>query len=277
MDSQRPSRVCTLLATATWVCRSGSPARLSRWLKEVATRPRTLTCRMPCGPVRVNRACFSMNAKASLTAAWWACSIAAATAGSATAHKVDTDFTGENVKSYPATVYVRWPGIFRDLSRQLPGIDRPPAMLGQEKLTGHLRPHPGPICSRQRRAHRQTGRAVDRPDAPGHLEPKGADDTINDLERSSKTGRLLEVAWGEVRSFQLLLAELGQRVQTAAEQRSHLLGGHRVADGQAVDPDHAGADPHPGRLSAFGVVGRQPGMTFLGRVQGCDLPGHIVI
>ena len=30
MDSQRPSRVCTLFATATWVWRSGSPARLSR-------------------------------------------------------------------------------------------------------------------------------------------------------------------------------------------------------------------------------------------------------
>ena len=63
MDSQRPSRVCTLFATATWVCRSGSPARLSRWVNAVATRPRTLTCRIPCGPVRVNRACFSMNAQ----------------------------------------------------------------------------------------------------------------------------------------------------------------------------------------------------------------------
>ena len=99
MDSQRPSRVCTLFATATWVCRSGSPARLSRWVNAVATRPRTLTCRMPCGPVRVNRACVSMNVSASLTAAWWARSIAAATAGSAIAHKVDTDFTGENVRS----------------------------------------------------------------------------------------------------------------------------------------------------------------------------------
>jgi hypothetical protein len=28
-----------------------------------------LTCRIPCGPVRVNKACFSMNAKASRTAA----------------------------------------------------------------------------------------------------------------------------------------------------------------------------------------------------------------
>ena len=69
IDSQRPSRVCTLFATATWVCRSGSPARLSRWVNAVATRPRTLTCRIPCGPVRVNRACFSMNVSASLTAA----------------------------------------------------------------------------------------------------------------------------------------------------------------------------------------------------------------
>ena len=72
---------------------------------------------------------------------------------------------------------------------------------------------------------------------------------------------------GEVRSFQLLLPELGQRVQTAAEQRSHLLGGHRVAGGQAVDPVQAGTDPHPRRLTPFGVVGRQPGVTFLGRIQ----------
>ena len=41
-----PSRVCTLFATATWVCRSGSPARLSRWVNAAATRPRTLTCRI---------------------------------------------------------------------------------------------------------------------------------------------------------------------------------------------------------------------------------------
>ena len=32
IDSQRPSRVWTLLATATWVCSLGSPARLSGWV-----------------------------------------------------------------------------------------------------------------------------------------------------------------------------------------------------------------------------------------------------
>jgi hypothetical protein len=42
---------------------------------------------------------LSMKAKASLIAAWWARSITAATAGSATAHNADTDFTGENVRS----------------------------------------------------------------------------------------------------------------------------------------------------------------------------------
>ena len=66
-------------------------------------------------------------------------------------------------------------------------------------------------------------------------------------------------------------------MQTAAEQRSHLLGGHRVAGGQAVDPVQAGTDPHPWRLTPFGVIRRQPGMTFLGRVQRRDLPGQVVI
>src|SRR5215211_67385 len=38
--------------------------------------------------------------------------MAAATAGSATAHSVDTDFTGENVRSYPATVCARGRELF---------------------------------------------------------------------------------------------------------------------------------------------------------------------
>jgi hypothetical protein len=66
------------------------------------TRPHTSTCRIPWGPVRVNKACCSMSVRAPLTAALWARSIAAATAGAATAHSVDTDFNGDNVKSKPA-------------------------------------------------------------------------------------------------------------------------------------------------------------------------------
>ena len=49
--------------------------------------------------VRVNRACFSMNVNASCTADWWARSMTAATAGSATAYRVETDLTGEKVRS----------------------------------------------------------------------------------------------------------------------------------------------------------------------------------
>ena len=33
----------------------------------------------------------------------------------------------------------------------------------------------------------------------------------------------------------------------------------------------------PRRLTSFCVVRRQPGVPFLGRVQGCDLPGQVVI
>ena len=91
-------------------------------------------------------------------------------------------------------------------------------MLGEEELAGHLGPHPRPICGRQRRVGRQAGRRVDRRDASGHLEPERADVAIDDLERRPQPGHFLEVASGEVRSFQLLLAQLGQRVQTAAEQ-----------------------------------------------------------
>jgi hypothetical protein len=45
-----------------------SPARLSGWVNAVATRPRTLTFRMPSGPVRVNSVWVSMNLNASSTA-----------------------------------------------------------------------------------------------------------------------------------------------------------------------------------------------------------------
>ena len=48
-----------------------------------------------------------MNANASVTASWWASSTCAATCGGAIAHRVLTDFTGENVRSNPPTALVR--------------------------------------------------------------------------------------------------------------------------------------------------------------------------
>ena len=135
-------------------------------------------------------------------------------------------------------------------------------MLGEEELPGHRGPHPRPIRSRQRSAGGKAGRRIDRRDASCHLEPERADNTIDDLERRAQLSHLLKVADSEVWTFKLLLAELGQRVQTATEQRSHLLRSHRIADGQALDPVQAGADPHPGCLTSFGVVRRQPSVTF---------------
>ena len=100
---------------------------------------------------------------------------------------------------------------------------------------------------------------------------------MEDLERCPQPHSLPEVLSCEVGAFQLPEPCLGQRVQTATKQRSHLLPGHRIADGQALDPPHPGTDPHPRRLTPFGVVRRQTGMTFLGRIQGGDLPGQVVI
>jgi len=103
-------------------------------------------------------------------------------------------------------------------------------MFRGEEFTGHLGPHPRPGCGRQRRIGRKAGCRLDSSDVFGHLEPERADDTLDDPERSSETGRILIVARGEVRSFQLLLSHFGKRVEAAAEQRSHLLCSHRVAD-----------------------------------------------
>ena len=95
----RPSRVCTLLLTATWVCRSGSPARESRWVNTAAISPEVSTCRTPPAPSRVKTACRSSQASVSATAAAWAASTCSATFRGASAHSAETDFTGENVRS----------------------------------------------------------------------------------------------------------------------------------------------------------------------------------
>ena len=84
----------------------------------------------------------------------------------------------------------------------------------------------------------------------------------------------LKVAFGQVRSRELLQSQLGQRVHTGAEQRLHLLRGHRVTGVEAVDPGYPRTDPHPGLFTAFGVVGGQAGVALLGRIQRRDLPGQ---
>ena len=231
---------------------------------------------MDSGPV--NSACsLDQKVKASFTAAWLGRSIRAAdTCWSATAHKVETDFTGKMSGHTRQTVCVRGRSSFAISSRQLPGITGSRPCPDAKNARGDLRPH-RPTRGLHGAPARQTGRDDSAAKRLAALQPERAEDTIDDLERRAQLGHCLEVALGQVWSFQPPSAELGKRVQTAAEQRSHLLGGHRVAGGQAADPVHSGTDPHPRRLTPLGVVRRQPGMTFLGRVQGSHLPGQIVI
>ena len=137
------------------------------------------------------------------------------------------------------------PRILGDLPSQFLRIDWLPAMLGQKEFTGHLSPHPGPVSRRNRGICRPSDSGIERRDASGHLDPKRAKIVIDDLERRPQPRHVLKILSGQVGSLQLLLPQLSQRVQTAAEQRSHLLRGHRVTSGKTVDPIQAGADPHP--------------------------------
>ena len=77
--------------------------------------------------------------------------------------------------------------------------------------------------------------------------------------------------------MQLLLPLRGEGMQADAEQRLHLLRGHRIASLQTVDPGQPGADPHTGALTALGVVAGERDVAFLGRIQRRDLPGQIVV
>jgi hypothetical protein len=60
-DRHFPSTPWILFATATWVWRSGSPVRESRWPKAAATSPVVSICATPACPVRVNAACSSIQ------------------------------------------------------------------------------------------------------------------------------------------------------------------------------------------------------------------------
>lgn len=87
-----------------------------------------------------------------------------------------------------------------------------------------------------------------------------------DLELRPEPGHGQLVGLGEARTVQGGHAFAGQRVQTVAEQGLHLLGGHLVAGVQAVEAGQPGTHPHPGRLAALVVVGRQPDVALLGGV-----------
>jgi hypothetical protein len=100
---------------------------------------------------------------------------------------------------------------------------------------------------------------------------------VVDLERRTQPGDKLVVPAGQVRTFQLPLPLRGEGMQANAEQRLHLLRGHRISGVQTVDTSQPGADPHAGALTQLGVVAGERNVAFLGRIQGRDLPSQVVV
>ena len=113
-----------------------------------------------------------MNRNASPTAARWARSIVAAVARSATAHNADTLFTGENVRSDPATAWVcgrEYLAIAAASSRASAG--GLPCSAAKE-LPPHLGADPSPISYRYRPVRGHPGSLVQRGDPLRHLDPE---------------------------------------------------------------------------------------------------------
>ena len=118
------------------------------------------------------------------------------TSGGAIAHKVETDFTGEKVRSYPPTAVVLGRdslAIVPDSSR---GVARVPAVLGTEQLGRHLGADPGPVLSGHRVVARVPERGVVVLDPLGDLDLKRARLGRVDLERQPQPSRRAEVPLG---------------------------------------------------------------------------------
>jgi hypothetical protein len=169
-----------------------------------------------------------------------------------------------------------WTGTLRELPSQLASINRRTAMLSDKELPRYLRANPRPVSRRDRGVDRLTDRGIQSSDPLGHLHPERCR-IVDGLERSPQPHNVLEVPSSEVGVVQLPQPCLGQRMQPAPEQSPHLLRRHRVANVQTIDSLHAGTNPHPGRLAPFGVIRGKPAVSLVGRVQGSDLPGQIVI
>ena len=151
-------------------------------------------------------------------------------------------------------------------------------MLGAKELPRHLGAHPGPVRRRHRPIPGQTGRLIDGGDPFRDLDPERADVAVEDLERCPEPGHRQEVGVGQVRSFELL--HVAARPAGAYRQPNSARICSAVTGSPAFRPSipaMPGPDPHPGLLAAFGVVGGQPGVALLGRIQRRHLPGQIVI
>ena len=102
MPVHRPSGPGVALATRTWVCSWGSPARLVWWTKAAATIPPPTSKRTPrpwMPPRRTRQAWASRYSMAPATAASWAATTARTSSRSPRANRTETDLGAEKVAS----------------------------------------------------------------------------------------------------------------------------------------------------------------------------------
>jgi hypothetical protein len=143
-------------------------------------------------------------------------------------------------------------------------------MFGLKELP-RLRPHVPPIGSKQ------VARSGNGSESSGDLDLESIGGGAHNFERRPEPSRGAYLIIAEVGVGQLLQSVSGQRMHPGAEAGQHLLRGHRIAGLQAINPDHARADPRPRRFAALVVVGGQAGMTLGGGVEGRHLPGQVVV
>jgi hypothetical protein len=90
-------------------------------------------------------------------------------------------------------------------------------MLSDKELPSY----PRPVSRRDRGVDRLPDRRIESNNPLGHLNPERRR-LVDDLERCPQPHGVPEVLSSEVGAFQLLEPQLGQRMQTAAEQGAHL-------------------------------------------------------
>ena len=169
------------------------------------------------------------------------------------------------------------PGQPRQMPGQFAGVQRVAAELGTEHLAGDVGADPGPDRQRDRRRLGRPDAGVVGGERLRHLHPERRHVVGEHRERLAQPDRRRELGLGELRPRHLDADPIRQRMKPGPEQRPHLLGGHHVPGGQAVDAGQPGSHPHPGGFAALGVVGRQRHPGVLGRVMPRHLPGQVVI
>ena len=195
-----------------------------------------------------------------------------ATCGSATAHSVDTDFTGEKVRSKPATVCA----CGRECFAIVPASSR--ASVGGRPCSAANNSRATSVRILARSAG-GTGQSVGSPACSlnaairfAGLNPKPAW-FVDDLERHAQPGRCLRAGVGQISVAELLQPLRRQRMHPAPNRAricSTVTGSPAFRPSMPAIP---GADPRAWCFSAFGVVGGQPDMALRGGIQHRDPAG----